>query len=110
MTNKNKSYCGIVSHGGLKSKRIKSPSAERIKILLGDSISLGFELLKKGNSAIDAVEASVINMEDSGNFNAGTGSCLTMDKLIEMDASIMNGRDISAGSVGMVKNDKIQSS
>ena len=104
MTNKNKSYCGIVSHGGLKSKRIKSPSAERIKRSLGDSISLGFELLKKGNSAIDAVEASVINMEDSGNFNAGTGSCLTMDKLIEMDASIMNGRDISAGSVGMVKN------
>ena len=35
-------------------------------------------------------------MENGGNFNAGVGSCLTIDKQIEMDASIMNGIDISA--------------
>ena len=41
-------------------------------------------------------------MEDSGVFDAGVGSYLTIDKTVEMDASIMDGRDISAGSVGMV--------
>ena len=40
-------------------------------------------------------------MEDSGIFNAGIGSPLTIDKTMEMDASIMDGRDISAGSIGM---------
>ena len=107
MTNiNNKKYYGILSHGGLKSKRIKSTShsAERVKKSLGESISDGFALLKKGHNAIEAVEASIVSMEDSGDFNAGIGSCLTIKKQVEMDASIMNGRDISAGSVGMVKN------
>ena len=40
-------------------------------------------------------------MEDSGVFDAGVGAYLTIDKTVEMDASIMDGRDISAGSVGM---------
>ena len=40
-------------------------------------------------------------MEDSGIFDAGVGAYLTIDKTVEMDASIMDGRDISAGSVGM---------
>jgi L-asparaginase / beta-aspartyl-peptidase len=44
-------------------------------------------------------------MEDSGAFNAGViGSCLTSDGEMEMDASIMNGKDLSAGCVGMVQN------
>ena len=48
-------------------------------------------------------------MEDSGLFDAGIlGSYLTMDAEIEMDASIMNGKDLSAGSVGMVRIYKIQ--
>ncbi len=47
------------------------------------------------------MEAAVVSMEDSGVFNAGIGSSLTIDKTIEMDASIMDGRDISAGSIGM---------
>lgn len=43
-------------------------------------------------------------MEDSGLFNAGVGPCLTLDKRIEMDASITNGKDLSAGSVSIVQN------
>ena len=96
---------GILIHGGLKTKKIKKTGekAEKITKSFKDAISEGFELLKKGNSAVDAVETSVVSMENSGNFNAGIGSCLTIDKQIEMDASIMNGIDISAGTVGMVK-------
>jgi L-asparaginase / beta-aspartyl-peptidase len=101
----NKNYYGILIHGGIRTKKIRSTNQSPLKIkkYLRESISDGFNLLKKGNSAIDAVEAAVANMESSGRFNAGIGSCLTIDKNIEMDASIMNGKDLSAGSVGMIK-------
>ena len=102
--NEDKKYYGILIHGGIKTKRIRNLNqTETIKISLKKSICDGFNLLKENKSAIDAVEASIISMESSGNFNAGLGSCLTIDKTIEMDASIMNGKDISAGSVGMIK-------
>ena len=52
------------------------------------------------------MEAAVVSMEDSGVFNAGIGSSLTIDKTIEMDASIMDGRDISASSIGMARGIK----
>jgi beta-aspartyl-peptidase (threonine type) len=58
-------------------------------------------LKRSSNKAVDSVEAAVASMEDSGVFDAGVGSYLTIDKTVEMDASIMDGRDISAGSVGM---------
>ena len=67
-------------------------------------ISAGYDFLSSGHDAVDAVESAVTSMEDSGLFNAGVGSCLTLDKTIEMDASIMDGKDLAAGSVGMVQN------
>ena len=49
--------------------------------------------------AIDAVESAVVAMENSGLFDAGIrGSYLTMDGKIEMDAAIMDGKDLSAGA------------
>ena len=48
------------------------------------------------NNAVDSVEAAVASMEDSGVFDAGIGACLTIDKIVEMNASIMDGIDISA--------------
>jgi L-asparaginase / beta-aspartyl-peptidase len=95
---------GILLHGGAKTKKISVTSNKGEKIIknIGRASQAGFSLLKRGNSAVDAVEASVIMMEDSGVFNAGAGSCLTIDRSIEMDASIMSGRDLSAGCVGMV--------
>jgi beta-aspartyl-peptidase (threonine type) len=55
-------------------------------------------LLKRSssNNAVDSVEAAVASMEDSGVFDAGIGACLTIDKIVEMNASIMDGIDISA--------------
>ena len=105
MTRNNSKYdYAIIIHGGLKSKRIKSTSKSggRIKKSLIKAVSHGFDLLKKNSSAVDAVEASVVIMENSGNFNAGLGSCLTIDKKVEMDASLMSGKDLTAGSVGML--------
>jgi L-asparaginase / beta-aspartyl-peptidase len=96
---------GILIHGGAETSKTISKSSERkdkIEKFLRSSVSFGFDALKQGNSAIDSVETSVSLMEGSGVFNAGMGACLTIDKKIEMDASIMDGRDLSAGSVGMV--------
>jgi len=99
-----KSYYGIMIHGGARTKRIKKSSnkSEKITRFLESSISNSFDLLKNGHNALEAVESAVVIMEDSGVFNAGLGSCLTIDKEVEMDASIMYGKDLAAGSVGMV--------
>lgn len=94
---------GILIHGGASLEKIKQTN--EITRSLKSAVSYGFDLLKNSssnNSAVNSVEAAVASMEDSGIFDAGIGSYLTIDKTVEMDASIMDGRDISAGSVGMV--------
>jgi beta-aspartyl-peptidase (threonine type) len=88
-------------HGGASVQRTKRTN--EITRSLKSAVSDGFDLLRRSsNEAIGSVEAAVASMEDSGVFDAGVGSYLTIDKSVEMDASIMDGRDISAGSVGMV--------
>jgi len=64
----------------------------------------GWEVLKQGGSALDAVEAAVRTMEEDPLFNAGRGSALTREGAIEMDAAIMDGRTLAAGAVGAVCN------
>ena len=61
----------------------------------------GAEILKDGN-ALDAVESAIAVMEDDPVFNAGRGSSLTWSGTVEMDAAIMDGRDLSAGAVALV--------
>jgi len=91
---------GILIHGGAGVEKIKR--TDEITRSLKSAVSNGFDLLKRSSSkTVDSVEAAVASMEDSGVFDAGVGSYLTIDKTVEMDASIMDGRDISAGSVGM---------
>lgn len=68
--------------------------------------SEGAEILRRGGSALDAVEAAVVVMEDDPVFNAGKGSSLTLAGTIEMDAGIMDGRNLSAGAVALVRRIK----
>lgn len=70
------------------------------------AIGAGYKILEEGGSSIDAVEAAVRMMEDNDLFNAGRGSALNNKGEIEMDASIMDGKDIKAGAISMVRNVK----
>jgi beta-aspartyl-peptidase (threonine type) len=56
-------------------------------------------VLAAGGSALDAVERAVRALEDDPVFNAGTGACLTLAGALELDASIMEGRELRAGGV-----------
>lgn len=59
----------------------------------------GARVLAAGGAALDAVEAAVRALEDDPLFNAGTGACLNEEGHVELDASIMDGRDLRAGGV-----------
>ncbi len=88
MTSDRKSFdFGILIHGGASVKKIKRTN--EITRSLKSAVSYGFDLLKRSsNESIDSVEGAVASMEDSGVFDAGVGSYLTMDKTIEMDAQL----------------------
>jgi len=73
---------------------------------LGFALKRGWQILEAGGTALDAVEAAVAEMELNPLFNAGKGSVFTNEGLIEMDASIMNGADLTAGAIAGVKNIK----
>lgn len=62
----------------------------------------GHAVLSRGGPALDAVEAAVRVLEDDPVFNAGIGAALTRDGRAELDASVMDGATLSAGSVACV--------
>lgn len=96
----------LAIHGGagtiLKSAMTEKKEKAYRRVLKA-SLKAGEQVLKKGKSALEAVEAAVIVMEDSELFNAGKGSVFTHDADHEMDASIMEGKNRRAGAVAGVK-------
>lgn len=64
----------------------------------------GWEILRGGGSALDAVEAAVRLLEDDPTFNAGTGATLSSAGEVELDASIMDGAALRCGAVAAVRD------
>lgn len=97
----------IAIHGGAGtiSKKSMTPEKEAAYLkALNEAIDAGYRILEKNGDALDAVKAAVIELENNILFNAGRGSVFTNAGTHEMDASIMDGRDLSAGAVAAVKN------
>ena len=94
----------IVVHGGAGTWQPERSQAglEGVK----RAAKIGFEILKTGGSAVDSVMEAVAVMEDDGAFNAGYGSSLNIEKNVEMEASIMNGKTLQAGATGLLKDIK----
>jgi len=84
----------LVTHCGAGSTRVLQDGAEA-------ALAVGMDLLRRGRSALDAVEASVVGLEDDPRTNAGTGSRMRFDGTIQMDAAIMDSR-LRAGAVAAI--------
>jgi L-asparaginase / beta-aspartyl-peptidase len=92
----------IVVHGGAGTWQPErsQPGIDGVK----RAAEVGFGVLKKGGSAVDSVMDAVAAMEDDGVFNAGHGSSLNLEKKVEMEASIMDGKTLQAGAVGLLRD------
>ncbi len=100
----------IALHGGAGNMDKSQFSEEDIRLYeagLQQALDLGKNALKDGKAAVDVVELVVQNLEDNPLFNAGKGSVFTNDGRNELDAAIMDGRNLNAGAVagvGDIKN------
>jgi beta-aspartyl-peptidase (threonine type) len=99
----------IAIHGGAGtiSKKNMTPEKEAAYLkALNEAIDAGYRILENKGDALDAVKAAVIELENNILFNAGKGSVFTNTGTHEMDASIMDGRNLSAGAVAAIYNVK----
>lgn len=73
---------------------------------LENALRSGWQILQSGGNALDAVEASVIELENNPLFNAGKGSVFTHEGKNELDAAIMDGKNLKAGAAAFVRHVK----
>lgn len=95
----------LVIHGGAGTMTRASMTPEKdaeYRAALTRALTIGYAILDRGGSALDAVEATIRFMEDSPLFNAGKGAVFTHEGRNELDASIMDGRTRMAGAVAAV--------
>jgi beta-aspartyl-peptidase (threonine type) len=95
----------VLIHGGAGSYRGLSDEVLSMRLEhLSRAVMEGYNAISKG--ALDAVEAAVRYMESCGFFNAGLGSVLTINGIVEMDAGIMDGRDLRVGATALLRRVK----
>jgi beta-aspartyl-peptidase (threonine type) len=95
----------LVIHGGAGTilKKNMTPQKEALYIAgLTRALKSGYAKIKAGKTSIDAVEAAIHVLEDDSLFNAGKGAVFTNDGKNELDASIMDGKNLMAGAVAGV--------
>ena len=99
----------LAIHGGagtIRRSRMTPALEAEYRGGLETALKIGWEMLEKGSTSLDAVEACVCSLEDFPLFNAGRGSVFTHEGEVELDAAIMDGSSLKAGAVAFVKNIK----
>ena len=99
----------IAIHGGagtINRDRITAEQDKTIRAALAKALAAGSQILQDGGKAIDAITATIMILENDPNFNAGKGAVFTWDKTNELDTSIMDGSDLSAGAAAGINGTK----
>jgi beta-aspartyl-peptidase (threonine type) len=97
----------ISIHGGagaMPRAQLTAEREQRYRAGLEAALDGGYALLERGGSSLDAVTAAVRTLEDDPLFNAGHGAALTREGAAELDAAIMDGRQLRAGAVASVRH------
>jgi L-asparaginase / beta-aspartyl-peptidase len=93
----------IVVHGGAGRLPTDDERLDRMRSGAAAAVDAGHTVLAAGGTAIEAVEAAVVVLEDDPEFNAGRGAALTEYGRVELDASMMDGSSRAAGAVAAVR-------
>lgn len=99
----------LVIHGGagtLNKSQFTSVLEAKYKSGLDSALLVGNAILEKGGTALDAVEATVKVLENNPLFNAAKGAVFTNEGVNELDAAIMDGKTLTAGSIAGVRTIK----
>ncbi len=91
----------LLVHGGAWAIPADAASAHQAGVR--NALEIGYAVLSRGGSSIDAVEAAVTVLEDDPTFDAGRGSFLTSDGTVQLDALLMDGGRMKAGGVACVE-------
>ncbi len=96
---------GFVIHGGagvIKRGSLTPEKELEYKKKLEEAVLAGYRALQAGKPSLDAVEIAIRILEDSPLFNAGKGAVFNHEGINELDASIMNGKDLAAGAARII--------
>lgn len=92
----------LVIHGGagaMERGKLTEQQDSEIRAALSQSLDAGSAVLAQGGTALDAVSAAIMVLENDPHFNAGHGATFTYKGVNELDASIMDGKTLDAGAV-----------
>src|SRR6266567_4738030 len=101
------SVFSLAIHGGAGTiqKEDMTPELEAAYLEgLKQALDAGYAVLEEDGSAVNAVKAAMVTLEDNMLFNAGRGSVFTKKGVQEMDAAIMDGSTLGAGAVAGIRN------
>ncbi len=96
----------LLVHGGAGSGALPAAQQRARRQVLERVLRAGAEQLRAGATAVAAVESAIAALEDAPPFNAGRGGIPNKAGFVELDASIMDGRDRNAGAVAAVRRIK----
>src|SRR5450432_2167171 len=97
----------LVIHGGAGTI-VKEDMTRELELAYQQSLKAaldaGYAVLEEGGSAVNAIKATIVMMEDNILFNAGRGAVFTKKGVQEMDAAVMDGKTLAAGAITGVRN------